>query len=49
MKYRNERYNDMSANRSPKSVSGLAYKRKAKIMSKITYVFSPEGSDNTEL
>lgn len=49
MKYRDERHNDMSAKRSPKSASGLAYKRRAKIMSKVAYIFSPEGSDNTEL
>lgn len=46
MKYRDERHNDMSVNRSPQSASGLVYKRKAKIMSKVTYIFSPEGFDN---
>lgn len=46
MKYRNERHNDISVNRSPKSARGLAYKRKVEIMSKVTYIFSPESSDN---
>lgn len=46
MKYRDERHNDMSVDRPPQSASGLAYKRKVEIMSKVTYIFSPESSDN---